>query len=179
MRKIKVYTAVSLDGYIATREGKIEWLTGFPNPEGTDYGYAEFLATIDTTLMGNNTYKDVLRLSETYPYPDKTNYVFTRDSIHVDTEFVQFISRDIIEFVTGLKKADGKDIWLAGGGQLNGALLQADLIDEMILHVIPVVLGDGLPLFGGIPMEKVFKLSATKTYSSSVLELHYERITGL
>ena len=78
----------------------------------------------------------------------------------------------------GLKKEAGKDIWLAGGGQLNGALLQADLIDEMIIHVIPVVLGDGLPLFGGIPMEKVFRLTATRTYSSSVLELHYERITN-
>jgi dihydrofolate reductase len=177
MRKLKVYTAVSLDGYIATREGKIEWLTGFPNPEGTDYGYTEFLATIDTTLMGNNTYKDVLTLSETYPYPDKNNYVFTRDSTQKNTEFVQFISRDITAFVAELKKETGKDIWLAGGGQLNGALLQADLIDEMILHVIPVVLGDGLPLFGGIPMEKVCRLTAAKTYSSSVLELHYARLT--
>jgi len=175
MRKIKVYIAISLDGYIATREGKIEWLTGFPNPEGTDYGYAEFLTTIDTTLMGNNTYKDVLVLSETFPYPDKTNYVFTRDSTQTDTAFVKFISGDITRFVEGLKKQDGTDIWLVGGGQLNGALLQADLIDEMIIHVIPVVLGDGLPLFGGIPMEKVFRLTGSKTYSSSVLELHYEK----
>jgi dihydrofolate reductase len=176
MRKLKVYIAVSLDGYIATREGKIEWLTGYPNPEGTDYGYADFLATTDTTLMGNTTYKEVLVLSETFPYPDKINYVFTRDSTHIDTEYVKFISRDIAEFVDHLKKEDGKDIWLIGGGQLNGALLQANLIDEMIIHVMPLILGDGLPLFGGIPMEKVFRLTTTKAYYNSVLKLHYEKI---
>ncbi|SEW54040.1 dihydrofolate reductase family protein [Chitinophaga arvensicola] len=171
MKKLKVYIAVSLDGYIATRDGKIDWLTGFPNPENTDYGYADFLATIDTTLMGHHTYKDVLVLSETFPYPDKTNYVFTRDSIRTDTTFVKFISKDILEFVAQLKKENGRDIWLVGGGQLNGAL--ASLIDEMTIHVIPVVLGDGLPLFGGIAMEKTFRLTGTKTYPNSVLELHY------
>lgn len=173
MRKLKIYTAMSLDGYIATKEGNIDWLTSFPNPEGTDYGYAAFMTGIDTTLMGNNTYKDVLTLSETYPYPDKTNYVFTRGNNEVDTEYVQFINSDIEGFVSKLKAAPGKDIWLAGGGQLNGALLQADVVDEMIVHVIPVVLGDGLPLFGGIAMQKVFRLVDTKTYSSGVLELHY------
>jgi dihydrofolate reductase len=175
MKKLKIYIAASLDGYIATKEGNIDWLTGFPNPEGTDYGYADFLTTIDTTLTGNNTYKDILVLSETFPYPDKTNYVFTRDATQQDTAFVKFISRDIVAFVREIKAANGKDIWLVGGGQLNGALLQENLVDEMIIHVIPVVLGDGIPLFGAIVMEKVFKLSNTKTYSSGVLELHYSR----
>lgn len=173
MKKLKVYIAISLDGYIADRDGKIEWLTGFPNPENTDYGYADFLATIDTTLMGNSTYKDVLVLSETFPYPDKTNYVFTRDSTLTDTSFVQFISRDITAFVGNLKKGTGKDIWLIGGGLLNGALLEADLIDEMIIHVMPVVLGEGRPLFGGMPMEKVFRLTDTKSHPNGVLKLHY------
>ncbi|MET3880322.1 dihydrofolate reductase family protein [Chitinophaga sp. OAE865] len=175
MKKLKAYIAVSLDGFIADHEGKIDWLTGFPNPENTDYGYADFLATIDTTLMGNSTYKEVLILSETFPYPDKTNYVFTRDSTLTDTPFVKFISRDVTEFITHLKKQTGKDIWLVGGGQLNGTVLEADLIDEMIIHVIPVALGSGRPLFGGIPADKVFRLTGSKTYSNSVLELHYSR----
>ncbi|PSL47887.1 dihydrofolate reductase [Chitinophaga niastensis] len=175
MKKLKVYIAIGLDGYIATKEGNIDWLTGFPNPEGTDYGYTDFLATIDTTFIGNSTYKDILILSETFPYPDKTNYVFTRDATQQNTEFVQFISKGITAFVREIKAGSGKDIWLVVGGQLNGALLQEDLIDEMIIHIIPVVLGDGIPLFGGIAMEKIFKPTATKTYSSGVLELHYAR----
>lgn len=172
MRKLKVYIAVSLDGYIATRDGKINWLTGFPAPpENKDYGYADFYATIGTTLMGHNTYKDVLTLSETFYYVDKINYVFTRDSHQPPADYVKFISGDIVEFVKKLKEEDGQDIWLIGGGQINGIL--ADLIDEMMIYVIPVVLGDGLPLFGGKPMEKTFRLTNTKTFSNSVLELHY------
>ncbi|MCW3467230.1 dihydrofolate reductase family protein [Chitinophaga nivalis] len=176
MRKLKVYIAISLDGYIATANGSIDWLTGFPNPDNTDYGYADFLATTDTTFMGYTTYLDVLKLSETFPYSDKTNYVFTRQPGRTATADVQFIHTDIPAFVQQVKAAAGKDIWLIGGGQLNAALLQYDLIDEMILHMMPVVLGTGIPLFSGIALEKTFRLTHSRAYDNSVLELHYQKV---
>lgn len=176
MKKVKVYIATSLDGWIADKEGKIDWLTGFPNPEGTDYGYSEFLATIDTTLIGNSTYKDILILSEEFPYPDKTNYVFTRNPSLQDTKYVQFVHTPAAEFVRELKQGAGADIWLVGGGLLNGSLLEAGLIDEMIIHVMPVILGDGIPLFGGVNVNTAFELLRHKAYSSGVLELHYKKI---
>lgn len=174
MKQVKVYTAMSLDGFVADKAGKIDWLLGFPNPEGTDYGYADFFATIDTTLIGHTTYKDILAMGD-FPYTEKTNYVFTRDRSLTSAPYVTFVSENIIDFVRELKAGTGKDIWLAGGGQLNGALLAENLIDEMILHVIPIVLGDGIPAFGGIPMEKVFQFTEAKPYSSGVLELHYKK----
>lgn len=175
MRKLKVYIAISLDGYIADKNGGIDWLTGFPNPEQTDYGYAAFYATIDTTLMGNKTYQDILKMSETFLYPDVKNYIFSRDTSHQDTQYVTFVKEDIPGFVNKLKAAPGKDIWLIGGGEINAAMLQHDLIDEMIIHVFPVILGEGRPLFSGIAMEKTFKLGEVKTYSSGATELHYTK----
>ncbi|NSL90738.1 dihydrofolate reductase [Chitinophaga sp. Mgbs1] len=175
MRKLKIYIATSLDGYIADHNGNIEWLTGFPNPEQTDYGYADFLAGIDTTLMGYKTYQDVLKLSETFPYPGLANYIFSRDKSHQDTEFVTFVKEEAGAFVSRLKSLPGKDIWLIGGGELNAAILEHDLVDEMIIHTMPVVLGAGRSVFAGIPMEKTFGLESVKTYSSGVVEARYTR----
>lgn len=174
MRKLIVYIAVSLDGYIATEDGGIDWLTGFPNPDNNDYGYARFFATVDTTLMGYKTYQDVLRLAENFPYPDTTNYVFSR-SPKPEAPYVTFTNGDSIpSLVQQLKAQDGKNIWLIGGGELNAAFLQHDLIDEMIIHTIPVVLGTGRPLFAG-NVQKTFKVKDIKLYDTGVVETRYER----
>ena len=176
MRKITLYSAMSLDGYIARPDGNIDWLNNYPNPENLDYGYTQFIGGIDTTLMGNKTYQLVLSFDIPWPYPDKTNYVFTRSSAHTDTEYVRFISGDIVAFVKSLQQQPGGSIWLIGGGEINHLLLQHDLIDELIIHVIPVVLGRGIPLFKGeVDLEKKFQLTATHGYYNSVLELKYGR----
>ena len=175
MRKVILFSAMSLDGWVADKNGKIEWLTSFPNPAGSDYGINDFLSTVDTTLMGNNTYKDVLELSETFPYADKTNYVFTRNKELQNNEQVQYVHTAVNDFVKKLKEQEGKDIWLAGGGLLNGAMIEAGLIDEMILHLIPVVLGEGRAAFGGVDVVKSFDLTACKTYETGVVELHYRK----
>ncbi len=176
MRKVKLYIAISLDGFIADKDGKIEWLTGFPNPTGTDYGYEAFLATIDTTLIGHTTYRDILQLADVFPYPDKTNYVFTADSTIQHTEYIQFINPSLPDFIKELKAKPGKDIWLVGGGILNGKFLEADLIDEIIIHQMPVVLGEGVPLFGKVSLVKSFSLTHHAVYETGVLELTYIKI---
>lgn len=170
MRKVKLYIAISLDGYIADENGQLAWLTGFPNPEKTDYGFADFLATTDTMLLGYRTYEHILQLAETYPHPDHTNYVFTR-SERPAAPYVTFVhGEDIPGFVKQLKSQPGKDIWLVGGGELNAVMLAHDLIDEITLHIMPVALGKGRPLFSGKAFEKRFKVERTKVYASGAIE---------
>ena len=129
MRNVKLFIATTLDGYIAGPNGEIDWLKIGGD---LDYGYQEFYASIDTTLMGHSTYRLTLAVPE-FPYPDKTNYVFTRGTPPPDTPHVRFVTGDIAGFVRSLKQESGSDIWLVGGGQVNTVLLRRDLIDEMVL----------------------------------------------
>ncbi|MBV8252698.1 MAG: dihydrofolate reductase [Chitinophaga sp.] len=175
MRKLKLYIAVTLDGYIATKDGNIDWLLNFPNEEDTDYGYAEFLEGVDVTLMGNQTYKHVLQLADPFPYVDLTNYIFTRNANITIAPYVHFVDGDIVKFVKDLKAKPGKDIWLIGGSQINAAMLEADLIDEMHIAQFPLTLGTGIPLFGGEQHLHHFELAHLKKYKNGVLELRYKR----
>ena len=153
MRQLQLYIATSLDGYIAGPNGEIDWLDVAGD---LDYGYRDFYDSIDTTLMGRATY-EITQTIEEFPYPDKTNYVFTRNPNLLDTEHVRFISGDIAAFVRTLKEQEGKDIWLIGGGQINTIMLNADLVDGIILTVFPIVLGDGIPLFAPGARRAAFK----------------------
>lgn len=166
---------MSLDGYVAKPDGNIDWLTGFPNPRNLDFGYAEFLAGIDTTLMGHKTYTQVLGFDLPFPYSDKKNYVFTRTDSRPPAEFVNFVSGDIPGFVLELKQQTGGDIWLIGGGQINGLMIEAELIDELIIHVIPLVLGSGIPMFDArASFERTFTLTETKPWYNGIVELRYK-----
>lgn len=171
MRKIILYSAISLDDYIADQHGSIEWLHR-PEfiPEGEDFGYGAFYESIDTTLMGNKTYKQVLGFDVPFPYPDKKNYVFTTSMESKSDEYVEFISRDIGGFCKRLKEEPGMDIWLVGGGKLNSALLDEGLIDLLILTKIPVPLGKGIPLFHQSEWKKQFPVSETKVFPAGVVQ---------
>lgn len=153
MRKLKLYIAASLDSYIAGPNGEIDWLEVGGD---LDYGYQEFNSSIDTTLMGTATYQLTLTFDD-FPYPDTTNYVFTRGMPPPDTAYVRFISGDIAGFVRSLKEQPGKDIWLIGGGQINTVMLNEELIDEIILTLFPLVLGEGIPLFAPGAKRSSFK----------------------
>lgn len=176
MREVILYSAASLDNFIARPDGGIDWLH-YPEYEvpGEDYGYHDFYNTIDTTLMGNNTYKMVLGFDVPFPYPEKTNYVFTHSQEYKNTEYVSFISEDIAGFVKELKTKPGKDIWLVGGGQINTLLLNNDLIDKMILTLIPIILGEGIQLFNGVAKEVKFDLVESKSYKSGLAQLTFKR----
>ncbi|MBX0333486.1 dihydrofolate reductase family protein [Pontibacter sp. HSC-14F20] len=175
MRKIILYIAVSTDGYIARSDGNIDWLHDKKyNIPDEDFGYTAFLQTIDTTLMGHNTYREILGFEMPFPYPELTNYVFSR-SEQINTEHVSFVKEQVVDFIEKLKEQPGKDIWLIGGGQLNATVLNAGLLDEIILTYIPIVLGKGIPLFSAETEEHKLKLIPTenKLYRNGFLQVRY------
>lgn len=173
MRKVVLYIAASLDGFIARPDGSLDWLDSDAYKlEGEDYGYKSFQEKVDATLMGNNTYKVVKSLDMPFPYPDKTNYVFSRTA-YPPTEFVQFVQEDPVAFVKGLKQEQGKDIWLIGGGQLNMQLLNSSLVDEMIITFVPLILGRGISLFAGGVSERVLKVQEVASYQNGFVQVKY------
>jgi dihydrofolate reductase len=173
VRKVILYIATSLDGFIADQNHGLDWLENFPHPEGEDYGYGEMISRIDTTLMGRETFRFLENFQGPFPYPDTKNYVFTQSLKSTDFP-VEIVSENAVAFVTRLKNEPGKDIWLVGGGKLNATLANAGLIDEIILTQIPVFLGLGIPVFSGL--EKVIGLPNTqcKMYREGVIQLRME-----
>ncbi|MFD2569464.1 dihydrofolate reductase family protein [Spirosoma soli] len=169
MKTIHLLIASSLDGYIAGSNGEVDWLTPF---ESVDYGYNAFIDTIDTILMGNNTYKEVLSFGE-FPYKSKINYVFTRNAEPQDAPYVQFITGNATEFIKALKQQNGLAIWLVGGGRLITTLLQAELIDKITLFIIPVTIGRGIPLFPPSDHLSSWTLFDVKALDKGMVQLDY------
>lgn len=174
MRKIKLYIAVSLNGKIAGTDGSVDWLENIPNPEKTDYGYYDFYNLVDTTIQGNTTYNQVIGWGIDFPYKGKKNYVVTKKKDVVNTEFVEFITENHTEFIKKLKEEKGGDIWLIGGSKVNTLVLDAGLLDEIILFVMPIIISGGIELFDAYPQKTELKLIGTKSYSSGVVELKYK-----
>ncbi len=174
MKKIILYSAASLNGKIARSNGNVDWLESIPNPENSDYGYFDFYKTIDTTIQGFNTYQQIIDWGIEFPYKEKKNYVLTRKQGLNDTEHVQFVSANHIKFIRELKQQAGKDIWLIGGGQVNTLLFNENLIDEVHLHIMPVIIPDGIEIFENKPQQKMLKLNKSKSYASGVVELQYK-----
>lgn len=176
MRRIILYIATSIDGYIATPDGGIEWLNEIPNPTNEDHGYKELLATIDTVLMGGKTYHEIIGFGIPWPYKDIKSYVVSRrDSNVTPNENVHFITEDVITKVWELKSEVGKDIWLVGGGELTAMLLNANLIDEMQICTVPTILGDGIPLFPNKAKESKWKLVSGKSFDTGLLLSTYQK----
>jgi dihydrofolate reductase len=174
MRKVICYIAISLDGKIADAQGGVEWLEHLLNPEGTDYGYAEFLKTIDTTIMGNATYKQVRSFPGEFPYKHLKNFVLTNHEEAKGDEYAEFVSDShMAKLMADLKSQPGKDIWLVGGGKANGLFLNLGLLNELRVFVMPIVLGDGIPLFSSEARKKEIKLKNQRMYPSGVVELIY------
>lgn len=173
MRKLKLYIACSLNGKIARKDGSVDWLEEIPNPEKSDYGYAGFYQSVDTTIMGFKTYKQIMDWGIDFPYKETKNYVFTRDKTHQNTAHVEFVSENHIEFVKKLKAREGKDIWLIGGGQINTMLLNAGLIDEIQVFMMPIILTEGIELFEAFPKETLLKLKGSKSFPGGAVELTY------
>ena len=165
MRKIKLFIASSLDGHIAREDGSVDWL-----PEHTKSGYDEFYKTVDTVVMGRRTYEQILTFGA-YPYEGKKSYVFTSNTDQKNDENVEFVS-DTKEIPKELLLSSGKNVWLVGGADIISFFLNNDLVDEVILSVIPVVLGKGISLFKNIQKEIKLELTKTTQYDELV-ELHY------
>ena len=163
------YVATSLDGFIARRDGSVDWLF----TEG-DYGYSAFYERIDALVMGSKSYKQVLTFGE-WPYPGKTSYVFTREGLKTDRDDVVFVSDQPDNFLTQLEAKGYKKIWLMGGAELATSFLRQGRIDEYILSIHPVILGEGIPLvYSSIPQEDL-RLMKSKQYPDGLLQVRYQR----
>lgn len=169
MRRIKLYIAASLDGFIARPDGAIDWLA----TEG-DYGYGPFYASIDTVVMGRKTY-DTARSFGEYPYPDRAGFVFSRQRAGTVDENVTFVGGDVGEFADALRRRPGRDIWLVGGGELARSFFDRDLVDEIQLFVHPILLGSGVPLFPPRPGELRWRLLRSRAFPNGLVELHLAR----
>lgn len=165
MPKIIAYVATSLDGYIAREDGSIDWL-----PESAESGYDEFYKSIDTVIMGKTTYDQVLTFGE-YPYKDKKSFVFTTKN-QTKEENVEFVS-NVDKFVMDGFPGAGKNIWLVGGAQIIASFLKQKVVDEIIVTIIPVLLGKGIPLFKNTESETKLELIKTKKYTQLV-DVHYK-----
>lgn len=176
MKKIKLYSSVSLDGYIARKDGRLDWLESINNPNQIDHDYETFVSGIDVIIMGRKTYDIILSYGIEWPYKGKTSYIVSRSSnLPIQTESTYLLNGDIISKIRELKVMEGKDIWLVGGGKINSLLLNNDLIDEMIISVVPVIIGDGLPLFPDNPKETNLELVDSKNFETGIVNLNYTR----
>jgi len=173
MRKIKLYIAMSLNGKIASKDGGVDWLEATPNPDKLDYGYQAFYDSVDTTIQGKATYQQIIDWGVEFPYKNTKNFVLTRNPNLANTEQVEFVSVNHISFIKQLKRYEGKDIWLIGGGQVNTLLLNAGLIDEIRVFVMPIIIPDGIGLFEALPPQTKLQLLDTTTFPTGVVELKY------
>lgn len=173
-RKFIVYIATSADGYIARPDGGVEWLDR-PRTAG-DYGMSAFWKSIDTILWGRKTYEVALGFTRGrgvgYGAGVK-NWVFSRRPPKSPSPDVEFARGPIATFAKRLRAAPGRDVWIMGGAGLIGSLLDAGEIDEIIVHVIPTIIGEGIPLIAPRHRLVPLRLLSTKRYSDGVVRLHY------
>ena len=146
MAKVILYIAQSKDGFIATNDGSVSWLDKY-HDLGSDFGYAEFIKSISTVVMGNTTYQQILGFDCEYPYATQKNYVFTRNKSLTRDGRVTFLHGDIQKNIAEIKAKSEKDIWLIGGARLFDAFSKANCVDELIVTTMPDNLSEGIPLF--------------------------------
>jgi dihydrofolate reductase len=172
-RKIIVYIAISADGYIARPDGDVGWLNR-PQPKG-NYGMGEFFKTIDTILWGRKTYTKGIEMGMKASAFGRgiKNYVFSRHPQKSSAAGFEFVNEPIKPFVQRLRAQAGKEIWMMGGGELIAAFLDEGEIDEFSIHVIPIMIGQGIPLVQPRHRSIPLKLLSTKKFPDGVVHLNY------
>lgn len=168
MRKVILFIAMSLDGYIADQYGKVDWLAGLDRQKDAIDTFEEFVKKIDTVIMGWKTYHQIItELSpEHWVYPNLKSYVVTHQQV-TSTHNIIFTSEKPQDIVSKLKQKQGKDIWICGGSQMIQPLLKSQLIDEYYITVIPILLGSGIRLF------------QSEYYSVPLKLIHYRENNGM
>ncbi|MBB5019518.1 dihydrofolate reductase [Chitinivorax tropicus] len=169
MRPVSLFIATSLDGYIAREDGSVDWLFS-----DQDYGYSAFYERVDTVLMGRHTWQQVQQLGA-YPYAGKPGIVFSHALSGTDDPDVQVVVDPVDTWLREHKQAAGGTIWLVGGAKLVDSCLQADLIDEFILSIHPVILGDGIPLFRPGHRTLPLTLIHQESFDTGLIQLTYQR----
>ena len=172
-RKIIVNIATSADGYVARTDGNLDWLTRRPAPKGF-YGLPKFSRSIDVKILGRKTFDLSVKMGASFS-ADDVHYVFSRRAPPASVPAgVQFVTESIRAFADRLRKQAGKNIWMMGGGEIIGAFLDEGAIDEFIITVVPVFIGEGIPLLAPRHREVALRLLGVQQFPDGVVQLHYE-----
>ncbi len=174
MRNVVLYIAMSLDGYVADKSGGVGWLGGDGSDPENMGSYPDFIAGVDTVILGYTTYDQIVReLSpDVWPYEGMHSYVLTRKSVD-NTHDITFTNQNPADLIAELRQGQGGDIWICGGANLAAQLMADDCIDRYHLSVIPCLLGQGVSLFSQ-GVAKRFALESTRSYNG-IVDLVYTR----
>jgi dihydrofolate reductase len=182
--RVTIHMVASLDGFIARKDGRVDWLETSDNFEGGDTlsseTVEEFLRTIDCYVMGSRTYETALNFDDKgfgWAYGDKPTFVLTSRKLRKTRNTVEFYSGDLERLVNGRLKPSFRSIWFVGGSEVSGQCLRLGLADEVRYSIMPIVIGDGIPFFTGLnnlDRDVALHLVESKTYKSGMVALRYE-----
>jgi dihydrofolate reductase len=177
MKKVILYIAASLDGYIAKPDHSLDWLEEIVPAEPSKYDYEVFLEQISTLIMGRKTHDVILKISPEWPYTGLDCYVVSKQKdLSLSSPNTSQISENLPAFLAKLKENSQKDIWLVGGGELAASFIAQNLLDRIILYVVPVLLGEGIPLFPtDFSLASKWKLNDCQSRSNGMAVLVYDR----
>jgi dihydrofolate reductase len=179
--RVTIHMAASLDGFIARKDGSVDWLETLDEFAGGDTmepGVVEaFLKTIDCYVMGSRTYETALRFESRglgWAYGDKPTFVLTSRELPRTRDAVQFHSGDLARFVNGRLRPAFRSTWFVGGGAVCGECLRLGLADEVRYSILPILIGDGIPFFGTLDSDVPLHLAEVKAYKNGIVELRHE-----
>ena len=170
MRRVKLFVATSLDGFVARTDGSVDWLL-----TAGDFGMRDFRASVDTALIGRKTHDQMVALGQP-AFEGMTNYVFSRTRRADVGVPITYVTGDIVTFVGTLRRQPGKDLWLVGGGTLVAEFRERDLIDDVILSIHPVLLGEGVSLFPGRHEQMNLELTKCLEFERGLIQLWYRKV---
>ncbi len=178
---VTIHTVASLDGFIARKDGSVDWMETsdeFPGGDTMDSGSVEaFLKTIDCYVMGSRTYETALSFEAKglgWAYGDKPTFVLTHRDLPRIRDTAEFYSGDLAQFVNGRLRPTFHSIWFVGGGVVSGECLRLGLADEVRYSILPVLIGDGISFFEKLDKDVVLHLAEVKTYKSGMVALRYQ-----
>jgi dihydrofolate reductase len=179
--RVTIHMAASLDGFIARKDGRVDWLETsdeFAGGDTLEPGFVEaFLKTIDCYVMGSRTYETALNFEAKglgWSYGDKPTFVLTSRDLPRKRNTVEFYSGDLAQFVNGRLRPTFQNIWFVGGGAVSGECLRLGLADEIRYSILPILIGDGIPFFDKLDRDIALHLAEVKAYRNSIVELRYE-----
>src|SRR5215204_3552311 len=184
--RVTIHMAASLDGFIARKDGSVDWLETSDHFEGGDTMapefVEEFLETIDCYVMGSRTYETALDFEAKgfgWAYGDKPTVVLTSRALRKTRETVEFYSGDLATLLNERLKPNFRSIWFAGGGAVSGECLRLGLADEVRYSIVPILIGDGISFFEGLDKDVALHLVEAKAYESGMVALRYEVRMGV
>src|SRR4051812_36599686 len=179
--RVTIHMAASLDGFIARKDGSVDWLETsdeFAGGATLEPGFVEaFLETIDCYVMGSRTYETALRFEAKgfgWSYGDKPTFVLTRRELPRTRDSIEFYSGDLIQFVNGRLRPTFRSIWVVGGGAVSGECLRLGLADEVRYSILPILIGNGIQFFDRLDRDVALHLVEVKAYANGMIELRYE-----